>query len=41
MAAVSDLLFLAADTLPYWRPAAVVLLVGLVVGIALYLAPEK
>ena len=38
---MSDLLFFAADTLPYWRPLAVVLLVGLVVGIVLYLAPEK
>ena len=38
---VSDLLFFAADTVPYWRPAAVVLLVGLVIGIVMYLAPEK
>ena len=38
---MSDFLFFAADTVPYWRPLAVVLLVGLVVGIALYLAPER
>ena len=38
---VSDFLFLAANTVPYWTRGAVVLLAAVVIGIVLYLVVEK